>query len=223
MKLAIYGAGGLGREVFALASVINEKNQRWTSIFFIDDIHPNRLLNNVSVIEFSAAVDIKDIECVVAVGEPMLRNKLIKKIKASGIPLATLVHPDVDISTSTFLGEGVVVCKQAFISCDCVISNNAFIQPQVYVGHDCHIGESSVISPGVMLGGNCKIGSGVFIGMNACIKENKGVGNSVIIGMGAVVVNDIEENIIASGNPARVMRSNDDKNVFRLQSVKNES
>jgi len=222
MKLGIYGAGGLGREVFALASVINAKDQRWTSIFFIDDIHPNRLLNNVSVIEFRAAVNIKDIECVVAVGEPMLRNELIKKIKTSGIPLATLVHPDVDISTSTFLGEGVVVCKQAFISCDCVISNNAFIQPQVCIGHDCHVGENSIISPGVMLGGNCEVGKDVFIGLNACIKEKIRIGNNVIISMGSVVFNDVKENVIALGNPARVMRNNEDKKIFQHPTAKSE-
>lgn len=34
MKLAIYGAGGLGREVFALASVINAKKSALDEYFF---------------------------------------------------------------------------------------------------------------------------------------------------------------------------------------------
>ena len=37
--LGIYGAGGLGREVFELARVLNINEKRWSDIIFIDD-HP---------------------------------------------------------------------------------------------------------------------------------------------------------------------------------------
>ena len=36
MILGIYGAGGLGREVYELAKIINSCNNRWDQIFFID-------------------------------------------------------------------------------------------------------------------------------------------------------------------------------------------
>jgi len=193
MNLGIYGAGGLGREVLTLAREINAKNKRWNEIVFIDDINPGRKINNVDVVKFESVLDIEQLEVVVAVGEPSLRCELMKKIKSSDLPLATLVHPEVNICTSTFLGEGVVVCKEAFVSCDCVINNNVYLQPHVCIGHDCQIGENSIISPGVMLGGNCKIGSGGFLGMNACIKENTHIGNNVIISMGSVVFSDIKK------------------------------
>ncbi len=37
MVLAIYGAGGLGREVLELAKIINKKEKLWDSFIFIVD------------------------------------------------------------------------------------------------------------------------------------------------------------------------------------------
>ena len=62
MVLGIYGAGGLGREVFELACVINEKNEQWSEIIFIDDDADN--VNNhraLQVLKFSD-IENNDIE-----------------------------------------------------------------------------------------------------------------------------------------------------------------
>ena len=51
--------------------------------------------------------------------------------------------------------------------------------------------------------------------MHACVKENVKIGNDSIIGMGACVFNDIKENMIALGNPARPMKTNIEHKVFK--------
>lgn len=215
MKLAIYGAGGLGREVRQLACAINAHQHRWDRLFFIDDIHPQRMLDGTPVTDLASAQGVDAVEVVIAVGEPALRARLSAKIRAAGLSFATLVHPDVMLPDSTSLGEGVVICRHAFISCDCVIEHNVYLQPHCCLGHDCQIGEHAIISPGVMLGGECCIGRRVFIGMNASVKEKVRIGHNVIISMGAALFNDVQDGLIALGNPARIIRRNEDEKVFR--------
>jgi maltose O-acetyltransferase len=51
------------------------------------------------------------------------------------------------------------------------------------------------------------IGNNVFIGAGAIILPNVRVGNNVIIGAGSVVTDDIPDNSVVVGNPARVICS----------------
>lgn len=215
MKLGIYGAGGLGREVLHLAQTINACQQRWDEIVFIDDFNPGRQLKDIDVCCFDSVKKGENIEIVIAIGEPAARGKLLEKIKADQLTLATLIHPDVDVPNCAIIGAGVVVCLGAYISCDITIKENVYIQPNSCIGHDCVIGENSIISPGATLAGHCHIGTGVFIGLNASVKENTAIGDDAIVGMGSVVFNSIEGGVVALGNPARVMRKNETGRVFK--------
>ena len=40
------------------------------------------------------------------------------------------------------------------------------------------------------------------------------IGKSSIIGMGSVLYNDVPDNVIALGNPARVVQKNEKQKVF---------
>ena len=52
------------------------------------------------------------------------------------------------------------------------------------------------------------IGDNVWIGGGVIIMPGVKVGNNVVIGAGSVVTRDIPDNVIAFGNPCRVMRPN---------------
>jgi len=89
------------------------------------------------------------------------------------------------------------------------------LNTQSVIGHDAKIGAHSVISSKVNIGGNVKIGLSSYIGMGSQIKEGVQIGSNVIIGMGSVVYNNIPDNMIALGNPARPMKRNLNKKVFK--------
>nr|WP_255463728.1 NeuD/PglB/VioB family sugar acetyltransferase [Pantoea formicae] len=214
VKLAIYGAGGMGREVLILARQIHQDSPRWDDIVFIDDIAPGRVLKGVPVMSFEQAIA-EPIEVAIAVGEPALRAKLANKVREQGISLATLIHPDIVVSDCTRIGAGCVLAKGVFLSCDVTLGENSCMQAFSSVGHDAYIGNDVVISTYVTTGGNVKVHDRVFIGMSAVIQEKVNVGADTIIGMGAAVFNDIAASMIALGNPARVMRKNDEKRVFK--------
>jgi len=52
-----------------------------------------------------------------------------------------------------------------------------------------------------------KIGDDVFIGAGVFILKGVTIGSGAVIGAGSVVVSDIPEDVIAAGNPARVLRA----------------
>ena len=55
-----------------------------------------------------------------------------------------------------------------------------------------------------------RIGNNVFIGAKTTVLPNVKIGNNVVIGAGSIVTNDIPDNSLAVGNPARVIGSTDD-------------
>jgi len=212
MKLGIYGAGGLGREVLILAQQLNGAS-RWEGIFFIDDITEENMVSGVPVYRF-AQLDLSHTEIVIAIGEPAARQKLAERVLTK-TGLATLIHPSAFIPKGTHIGAGAIICDHAFISCDVFIAENTLIQPHASVGHDTHIGAHSVICGNVTLAGRCVLGRRIFIGMNSAIKEKTLLGDDVIIGMGSAVFSNIIQESIARGNPARVIGKNEHKKVFK--------
>lgn len=51
------------------------------------------------------------------------------------------------------------------------------------------------------------IGKNSFIGMNTIILPGKKIGDNVIVGAGSVVTKDIPDNVVAAGNPVRIVSS----------------
>lgn len=156
-----------------------------------------------------------DYEVALSVGEPAVRQMMVQKALGAGFRLVTLIHPLARISDDVTFGEGCSICDRACVSCDCSIGKNVYLQPNCNVGHDCVIGDHSVISSYANLGGTCQISTDVYIGLNAAIHETTTFGEDTIISMGAIVFNDIGPSVIALGNPARVIRPNENKKVFK--------
>lgn len=220
MFLGIYGAGELGKEIMILANMINERDHRWDEIVFIDNKEDFTVFKGKKVITFEKAKSCytnQDMEFIVAVGEPKTRRLLRENIAQAGFSLAVLVHPSIRISEGTALGAGTIVSSNCFISCDTTIEENVLLQPFVSIGHDCNIKKDTVISTFVCISGDCTIGKETYIGIHTAIKEKTVIGSQTIIGMGSVVVRDIPDQVIAMGNPARIMKENSEHKVFHAK------
>ena len=87
-----------------------------------------------------------------------------------------------------------------------IIGKKAQIAPNVSIytaGHPIHP-ESR--NSGYEYGIAVTIGDNVWIGGNVCIMPGVTIGRNVVIGAGSVVTKDIQDNVIAAGNPCRVIR-----------------
>ena len=87
------------------------------------------------------------------------------------------------------------------------IGTNAQIAPNVSIytaGHPVHPDSRN---SGYEYGISITIGDNVWIGGSVCILPGVTIGNNVVIGAGSVVTKDIPDNVIAAGNPCRIIRT----------------
>ncbi|MBO4604002.1 MAG: sugar O-acetyltransferase [Clostridiales bacterium] len=86
------------------------------------------------------------------------------------------------------------------------IGNDVMMGPNVAIytaGHPLHPDSRN---SGYEYGIDVSIGDNVWIGGNVCIMPGVNIGNNVVIGAGSVVTKDIPDNMIAVGNPCKVVR-----------------
>lgn len=86
------------------------------------------------------------------------------------------------------------------------IGNNVMFAPNVAVytaGHPIHPDSRN---SGYEYGIPVTIGDNVWVGGNVIINPGVNIGNNVVIGSGSVVTKDIPDNVIAAGNPCRIIR-----------------
>lgn len=111
----------------------------------------------------------------------------------------------------------------------CQVKYGFQISAKTQIGEGLYLGHwgTIVVNPGAKIGKNCNlahgvtigqtnrgdkqgipvIGDEVWIGANAVIVGGISIGNNVLIAPNAYVVNDVPDNSIVIGNPAKMMTS----------------
>ncbi|GLC30582.1 sugar O-acetyltransferase [Clostridium omnivorum] len=111
-------------------------------------------------------------------------------------------------------GKNIEVGNNFFANYNCtildvgkvIIGENVQLAPNVAIytaGHPIHP-ESR--NSGYEYGIGVTIGNNVWVGGNVVINPGVTIGNNVVIGAGSVVTKDIPDNVVAVGNPCRVIR-----------------
>ncbi|WP_440961838.1 sugar O-acetyltransferase [Paenibacillus nitricinens] len=118
-------------------------------------------------------------------------------------------------------GSNITVGNNFYANFDCIIldvakvtiGENVLFGPRVSVYTAGHPIDADVRISMLEFGTPITIGNNVWVGGNAVINPGVNIGNNVIIGAGSVVTKDIPDNVIAVGNPCRVLReiTEDDK------------
>lgn len=109
---------------------------------------------------------------------------------------------NISVGDNFFANADFMVLDEA----DVTIGKNVFIGPRVSIFTACHPISSGVRNTGLQYARPVKIGDNVWIGGNVVINPGVTIGDHVVIGSGSVITKDIEEGVIAAGNPCRVMR-----------------
>ena len=206
----IIGAGGFGREVQWIIERINEKNNKWNLLGYIDDgIKEGTFINGYNVlggtdylINYSTEV------CVVcAVGNPKVREKIISKLVSNNkILFPNIIDPDVKMSKYIKMGKGNIICAGNILTVNIEISDFCIINLDCTIGHDDEINSYVTIYPSVNVSGNVKISKCTELGTGSQVIQGITIGEYVTVGAGAVVVNEIPNNCVAVGCPAKPIR-----------------
>lgn len=207
--LVVYGAGGLGRELVALAEVTGE----WDVVGFLDD---NREIHGAIRGGFPVlggaewlsgeGAQVDGLRVALGVGAPALRRRLGRRVLDAGGTLATLVHPSVLPGARVKVEPGAVVNVGCTLTVDIQVGSGSLVNPQCALGHDVVIGEYAVLSPGVCLSGMVEVLEGAEVGTGAVVLPGVTVGAWSVVGAGAVVHRDVPSNTVVAGVPARTLR-----------------
>ena len=86
------------------------------------------------------------------------------------------------------------------------IGDKVMIGPNVTIITAAHPTEPDLRAQGLQYNKDVHIGENVWIGANAVILPGVHIGKNSVIGAGSVVTKDIPDNVVAVGNPCRILR-----------------
>ncbi|WP_026506344.1 acetyltransferase [Butyrivibrio sp. MC2013] len=143
-----------------------------------------------------------------SIGDTHIRERLYEHIIQIGFRIPSIIDPTAIVAKDTQIHDGVFVGKNAVINAGTVINECAIINSGAIIEHDCYIGEFAHISPGAILCGGVKVGKKSHIGAGTVVKQQLTIGNTTLVGVGSVIVSDIPDNVVAYGNPCRIIKEN---------------
>ncbi len=209
-KIAVYGAGGFGREVKMLIDQINASSNTYEFIGYFDDGTPKgTMVNGYPVLgakeELNAFAE--PLCLAFAVGSPDTKKKIVNNIKNDKVTYPTLIHPNVLIGNDDVtIGEGCIICAGCIITINIKIGRFVILNLACTVGHDTVIEDYASFMPGVNISGEVLIKEGVYVGTGAKIINQLDIGRFTIVGAGAVVSKTLPDECTAVGIPAKAIK-----------------
>ena len=147
------------------------------------------------------------------------RKELIKEMFASsgeGCYIEPPFHANFG-GENVFLGSDIYVNFNLTLVDDgpIYIGDKTMIGPNVTIATASHPISPSLREKGLQYNLKVTIGRNVWLGANTVVLPGITIGDNSIIGAGSVVTKDIPSNVIAVGNPCKVLRSiNKDDDIY---------
>lgn len=145
-------------------------------------------------------------KAIITIGNCSVRKKIAKKISVKSYLIA--IHPSSIICRNVSIGEGTVIAQGAIVQSSAKIGRHCILNTKSSVDHDVIVSDYVHVASGATICGACKIEECTWIGAGSVIKQGIHIGKNCMIGAGSVVVKDIPDNVVAFGNPCRVIRDN---------------
>ncbi len=111
-------------------------------------------------------------------------------------------------------GYNIIFGKNFYANHGCIIldansvkmGDNVFLAPYVQICTATHPTTPDIRESGLEYALPIEIGSNIWIGAGAIILAGIKIGNNSVIGAGSIVNKDVPSNVLALGNPCRVVR-----------------
>jgi acetyltransferase-like isoleucine patch superfamily enzyme len=140
---------------------------------------------------------------------------LIRKI---GFNYCSFIHKSAVVSSSSKLGDSIVVGPNVVIDHGAVLENFVYIGPNCIIGgntyigkgsmllngaslaHDSILGEACMVSDGARIAGRVSVGRHTLIGLNSTVNMDVEIGDRVVIASGASAYTSIPNNALLKKN-----------------------
>lgn len=208
-KIAIFGAGGFGKEVACLINRINEQEPTWELIGFFDDgkekgekiSHFGVCLGGVQELNEWT----ENIAVAVAVGNSITVHKIVEKITNKHVSFPNLIHPNFVISDpeSFTIGQGNIIQGACTATVDVTLGDFNVLNGAICIGHDATIGSYNTLMPATRISGEVKIGNFCFFGVGSIVLQQIKMGDSVRLAAGSVLMTKPKSGFLYLGVPAK--------------------
>ena len=144
---------------------------------------------------------------------PLLDKKNIN----ARIEPGAIIRDQVEIGDNAVIMMGAIINIGAVIGEGSMIDMGAVLGGRATVGKHCHIGAGAVLA-GVIEPASATpviVEDDVLIGANAVVIEGVHVGRGAVVAAGAVVTQDVPQNAVVAGCPARVIKMKDEKTTMK--------
>lgn len=206
--IAIYGFGGLGREVACVINKINEVEPTWNIIGYFDDGEPvgkeckyGKVLGNVDTLNAWST----PLSVVIAIATPKYLELVSSKITNPLVDFPNIIAPGVFMfdEESVSLGKGNLITFGCRFSCNVTLGDFNVLDGMISLGHEACIGSYNAIFPETRISGQTSIGDKNFFGARCFVAQCLKVGNGNRFGAGTFVLRKIKDDGLYMGNPAK--------------------
>ncbi|MEC6747269.1 2,3,4,5-tetrahydropyridine-2,6-dicarboxylate N-acetyltransferase [Marinilactibacillus sp. XAAS-LB27] len=165
--------------------------------------------------------------------EALIDHVLEQDRRNSAIPLLDASEVNARIEPGSFIREHAVIGDNAVIMMGAVINIGAIVGEGTMIdmgavlggrattGKNVHVGAGAVLS-GVIEPASAKpvvIEDNVLIGANAVVLEGVTVRKGAVVAAGAIVTEDVPENTVVAGVPARIIKKSSDVEASKIDIV----
>lgn len=208
--IAIYGAGGFGREIACILQKINEQNLTWNLIGFFDDGIPKGSRNEYGVILGGIQEVNKwttSIHIVLAFGNGSMVEKIVGKISNPNVYFPNICYQVWFADQySIYMGKGNIILGGTCLSCGIHLGDFNVFNGFANIGHDVKINSYNTFMPGVTISGETVIGNNNLFGVNSIVIQQLKIGDGLRLGAGAVLMTNPKEYATYLGNPAKIFK-----------------
>ncbi len=153
------------------------------------------------------------------------RNSAIPMLDLKGINAriepGAIIRDQVEIGNNAVIMMGASINIGSIIGDGTMIDMNCVLGGRATVGKNCHIGAGTVLA-GVIEPPSADpvvIEDDVVIGANAVVLEGVRVGKGAVVAAGAIVTENVPENAVVAGTPAKVIKMKDKKTLDKTELV----
>lgn len=210
--IALFGAGGFGKEVALMIQRMNKAGADWNFIGFFDDgkevglevSHFGKVLGDIETLNSWP----EKLALGIAVGNTKYLSSIKEGITNDNIWYPNLIDPGANITDpeSFKIGEGNIIQQGCRFSTDVMIGDFNVMNTDIVVGHDATIGDFNVIMPDIRISGEVSIGTHCLIGVGSIILQQINIGTGVRLAAGTVLLTKPKDNSLYMGNPAKIVK-----------------
>lgn len=202
-KVAIYGAGYLGKQIYH--HVHHYCADQVEFLGFIDDTRPaGELVDGEAVTigtldQVSATQGLRpgEIQVVFAIGYANMpaRHAALDRVLDLGYELFSVIHPRSVIEPGAQLGAGCIVLQNAVLDQQVCVGMACFIDIGVRLTAGTVVGRNNYFSSGTSTGSRVMIGDDCFFGMDCTVTTEVRMGSRLFINAKTLVPRDVGDDI----------------------------